>query len=453
MTIADTPYGRGVHAPVGRETTTGPLPVRGRLPDGLAGTFVRNSGDPFFPPRGRHHWFDGDGFVHGVDVRDGAVSYRSRWIATAGLRKEQAAGQALFDGLHDATGPLKDTANTDLLVWNRQLLATWWLSGKPMSLAVPALDTLGPATAGGAPLPRMAAHPKTDPRTGELVFMAYDTVRPPWLTYGVAHPDGRVHTAVIDVPHAHVPHDLGITERYSVLLDLPLGWTTKDSGKRRLGFFADRPARIGLIPRWGGSADVRWFETDPCYVYHLVGCWEEGEQVVVVGCRIADPIPSRRTTDRVVARLDTIELVPHLFRWTLDPRTGAVTGTPLDDLPTEFPRIDDRRWGVPVRHGFAPRIAPQEALTFDGLAKYDLATGQRALLDWPAPFTSGEVVFAPRAGGEGDDDGWLVTILSDGARSAFVVHDARTLAEEAWVELPVRVPQGFHAEWVPAGAV
>jgi carotenoid cleavage dioxygenase-like enzyme len=448
-----TPYLHGVHAPVPRELTTGPLPVRGRLPEGLAGTFVRNSGNPFFPPKGRYHWFDGDGFVHGVDVRDGQVTYRSRWIATSGLQKEQAAGHALYDGLHDATGPLKDTANTDLLVWNRQLLATWWLTGRAMSLAVPSLETRGPATAGSTPLPRMAAHPKTDPRTGELVFMGYDTVRPPWVTYGVAHPDGRVHTAPIEVPHAHVPHDLGITERWSILLDLPLGWTTKGSGKRRLGFFKDRPSRFGLIPRWGSSADVRWFETDPCYVYHLVGCWEDGDTVVIVGCRIADPIPDVRTTDRVVARLDTIELVPYLYRWTLDTRTGAVKGEALDDVPTEFPRVDDRRWGRPVRTAFAPRVAAQEALTFDGLVRYDLATGARATLEWPAPFTSGEVVFAPRPGGTDDDDGWLVTVMSDGARSAFVVHDARTLAHEATVELPGHVAQGFHAEWVPAGAV
>jgi carotenoid cleavage dioxygenase len=151
--------------------------------------------------------------------------------------------------------------------------------------------------------------------------------------------------------------------------------------------------------------------------------------------------------------LDTIELRPVMYRWRLDLRTGAVTGAPLDDELTEFPRVDDRTWGTPVRHAFAPRIARgRPTLAFDGVVKYDLHTGARARVEWPAGWTSGEVVFAPRPGGTDDDDGWLVTVRSsaDGSRSELLVLDARTLGEEATVALPWRVPHGFHAEWVPA---
>lgn len=457
-----TPYRLGVHAPVGQEREATRLPVRGRLPEGLRGTFVRNSADPRHPPSERYHWFDGDGMVHAVHLADDGVSARNRWIRTAGFVAEEQAGRPLWSGINERPmpdspgGPVKDTANTHLIVWQRQLLATWWLTGAPMAVELPSLATRGPGrTPTGAPLPRMAAHPKVDPRTGELVFLQYDAFRAPYLSFGVARPDGDVRVHALDVPHGHVPHDLAVTRRYTVLPDLPLGWGL-DGGRRRITFFRDRPSRFGVVPRHGTAADVRWFEHDPCYVYHLVGAWEEGDDaIVVVGCRIADPIPAAPPRGDVPL-LDTIELRPVMYRWRLDLRTGAVTGTPLDDEWTEFPRVDDRTWGTPVRHVFAPRIARgRPTLAFDGLVAYDLHTGGRARVDWPAGWTSGEVVFAPRPGGTEDDDGWLVTVRSseDGARSELVVLDARTLGEEATVPLPWRVPHGFHAEWVPAGAV
>ncbi|MCB9683986.1 MAG: carotenoid oxygenase family protein [Alphaproteobacteria bacterium] len=445
-----TPYVMGPHALVGREREAMDLPVRGELPVGLAGTFVRNSADPAFGAGPRYHWFDGDGMVHALHVADGRVSYRNRWTRTRKWVAEHEAGRPLWEGLHDARGPLEDTANTDLIVFDGQLVATWWLTGQPMSLALPSLETRGPATAGGVPLPRMAAHPKVDPRTGDLVFMGYDVMRRPWVTVGAASPDGRVHTTPIEVPHPHVPHDIGLTEHHTILLDMPLGWTTKDSGKRRLGFFRDRPTRFGLLPRWGAGSEVRWFETDPCYVYHLSGTWEEDGEVVIVGCRIADPIPDRPSTDERTPRLDTIELVPHLYRWRIDPVAGTVRGEQLDDVPTEFPRVDDRRWGRPVRHAFHPRLGAGPALTFDGLVRYDLDAGTSTFRAWGDGRTSGEVVFAPRPGGTEDDDGWLLTVVNEGDRaSTFVGWCARTLEPLFEVPLPFHVPQGFHAEWAP----
>ena len=43
----------------------------------------------------------------------------------------------------------------------------------------------------------------------------------------------------------------------------------------------------------------------------------------------------------------------HLWRWTFDPATGKVTETQLDDGSHAFPRVDDRRAGLPYRYGYA----------------------------------------------------------------------------------------------------
>lgn len=455
------PYLQDEHTLVTGERTDLALTVDGALPEGLSGTFVRNSGNPFFPPSERHHWFDGDGMVHGVHLGEGRADYRNRWIRTEGFLAEQAAGRPLWRGINESPdpaspgGPVKDTANTHLVVWKRQLLATWWLSGRAMSLGVPGLDTVGPAMAGARTLPRMAAHPKVDPRTGELVFFSYDPVRPPYVRYGVANPTtGEVTVQPIELPFAHVPHDIGLTEHYTILMDLPLGWDARAmaQGKRRIGFFRERPARFGILPRHGTAADIRWFEAEPCYVYHLTGAWEEGDEVVVTGCRIADPIPETDPGPRV-PRLDSIALDPVAYRWRFDLVTGAVREEALDDVRTEFPRVDDRGWGRPLRYAYHPRLSSRPAMAFDGLVKYDHLAGTSRSIDWDG--YSGEVVFAPRPGGTDGDDGWLLGIVSNVREdsSRLMVLDARDLAQVASVRLPWRVPLGFHAEWVPSGAV
>lgn len=319
-----------------------------------------------------------------------------------------------------------------------------------MALTVPDLDTVGPAMGGDRALPRMAAHPKVDPRTGELVFFSYDPLRPIYK-FGVAKPTGEVSIETLELPHAHIPHDIGLTENYTILMDLPLGWDLR-TGKRRIAFHRDRPARFGILPRHGKASEIRWFETEACYVYHLTGAWEEGNEIVVTGCRIADPMPEKDPGEHV-PRLDTIALDPVAYRWRFDLVTDAVKGEVLDDLRTEFPRVDDRTWGRPLRYAYHPRLSSRPAMAFDGVVKYDHLTGSRRVHEWNG--YSGEVVFAPRPGGVDGDDGWLLTLVTGAGEdvSKLVVLDARDLREQATVRLPWRVPLGFHAEWVPAGAV
>jgi carotenoid cleavage dioxygenase len=64
------------------------------------------------------------------------------------------------------------------------------------------------------------------------------------------------------------------------------------------------------------------------------------------------------------------------------------------------------------------------------------------------------VVFAPRVGATGEDDGYLVTFVHDreSGRGEVVVLDARDVGGEpvARVLLPQQVPIGYHSWWVPA---
>ncbi len=461
-----TSYMDATFAPVTDERTDVALPVIGQLPSELSGVLVNNSPNPALDPGPSYHWFDGDGMVHAIHFDGGRATYRNRYIHTAGLDAERAAGQRLWRGLlepFDPTcprGPDKNTANTDLVWHNGKLLALWWLGGEPYTLSLPDLETIGAEDFGGTLTCGIAAHPKVCPSTGEMIFFDYSPYRPPHLQVGVASADGRVtHHLPIHEARPSLFHDIAITRNHTILLDLPMLWDPSKlaQGKRRVRFARDQPGRIGVMERHGDR--VRWFEIPPCYSYHTINAHETqdaaGDTVItLIACRIEDPIPTTpHAAEPHIPRLHFLRLQPFLHRWTINLGTGQVTEEQLDDVPTEFPRMNDRFLGGPARLAWSPRVARSPTLLFDGFITYDLQTGSGTATDYGEGMVGGETVFAPRAGGTDEDDGWVVVFVNEasGARSEARVYDARQPGSPpvARVQIPRRVPTGFHAHWVP----
>src|SRR5262249_4643939 len=87
---------RGNFAPLRVECDAPDLVIEGELPRDLNGTLLRNGPNPFYPPRDTYHMFSGDGMVHAFHLEDGRASYRNRWVQTDKLKRERAAGRALF---------------------------------------------------------------------------------------------------------------------------------------------------------------------------------------------------------------------------------------------------------------------------------------------------------------------------------------------------------------------
>lgn len=460
--MSDTSYSgytEGVHAWVDTERTEADLEVRGHIPHDLRGLFARNSANPAHEPPGRYHWFDGDGMVHGVSLEDGRASYRNRYTRTAAFEREQREGHALWGGILNPVAPkdgppIKDTANTHLVPFGGGLLATWWLSGRPLVLSRE-LQTLGaPPFVEALSGLTVAAHPKVDPKTGELAFFGFQMHKRPWYWVGIADAQGRLtRVQEIETAGPRIPHDIGLTDRFVVILDMPLGWSREAlrQGKRIIGFEREAPCRMGLWPRSGG--EVRWFDIPPCYVYHLTSSYEEGSSVVLTGCRIDDPIPEARDDRETSPHLDIISLSPVTSRWRLDLSTGSASVETLDDVPTEFPRVNDATWGRRARFAYHPRIARTRALQFDGFLKLDYEKNTQIARDYPGDWRGGEVVFAPKPGGAEEDDGYVLTLLAHRSepRSELQIFDAKAVDQPpvAVVEIPHRVPLGFHAEWLP----
>jgi carotenoid cleavage dioxygenase len=452
------PYLEGNFAPVPDELDAGPLPVTGEIPAGLRGAYLRNGPNPAFAPLGRYHIFDGDGMVHGLYLDDDGVRYRNRWIESKGLLAERRAGHALFGGLSDFTlpdqsvidevGMMKNTANTNIVRHADRVLALLEAT-KPTELTLE-LETLGEYDFGGALRGAMTAHPKWDPATGEMLFFGYSPF-PPFVTYHVVDRDGvLVRSVDIDIPKSVMMHDFVCTEEHVVFFDLPAVFDVNAmlEGRSMIRWEPDNGARIGVLPREGGSDDVRWFELDPFYVFHFLNGWSEGDVVYVDGCR-SPRMPTSFGADDAFDE----PVAPLLHRWRLDLSSGQVTSEQLGDLAGDFPRVSDAVAGRRNRYGYVAHIAERDepGAQFDGVIKYDFERGSSELHRYRAGVEGGEAVFVPDPAGTDEDDGWLLDLVYDRTTdsSELIVLDARDLAADpvARVHLPRRVPFGFHGNW------
>jgi carotenoid cleavage dioxygenase len=452
-----SPFLEGNYAPVKEEVTADDLKVIGKLPPEMDGMFVRTGPNPQFPPKGAYHWFDGDGMLHGVRVRDGKASYRNRYVRTAGWLEENKAGKALYTGLAEmpdlaklAQGKdtHKNAANT-ALVWHNGRLLALWEGGPPHAIKVPSLETAGLHTFGGKLRHACTAHPKVDPATGDFLFFGYQPVQP-YVRYSVADAKGViVRTTPIDIPRPVMMHDFAVTAKHTLFLDLPVTFDFKRllTGKGPIGYEPKHGARIGVLPRHGKGDEVKWFPVEPCYVFHVLNAYDDGDEVVLLACRM-NRFPDELAPPEKLSETEMKQTGARLHRWRLNLATGRVKEESLDDVAADFPRVNESLTGRPTRFGYLT------TLRWDALVKHDLEKGSRQRHEMGANRFAGEAVFVPR--GKGEDDGWLVTYVYDAAtdRSEMLVVDARDFAAKpvARVLLPARVPFGFHGTWLP-GAV
>lgn len=455
-TAVVNPYLDGNFAPVKTEITVSNLQVLGELPADLCGLFVRNGPNPQFPPRGHYHWFDGDGMLHGVHLGNGIAQYYNRYVQTQGWKLEHEAGSAIWTGLFSPPqldnpyGPVKNTANT-ALVWHSGRLLALWEGGQPHEIKVPGLETVGSYTYGNQLKTAFTAHPKVDAVTGEMMFFSYSLAQPPYLRYSVVSAQGELlQTVPIDLPVGVMMHDFAITEHYTLFMDLPLTFRPErmQRGEPAFLFESDRPSRFGLLPRHGDNSSIRWFEAPACYIFHTLNAYEDGEEVVLVACHMNGTTVLNASNTANKSNSD----IPQLHRWRFNLSTGAVVEERLDDIPSEFPRVNEQRLGRLTRYGYTARRATGSMPLFDGFIKYDLFTGSSQTHEFGRGRYGGEGVFVPRPGATAEDDGWLLTFVYDELeeRSDLVVVMAQDMTAEpvARIMIPTRIPYGFHGTWI-----
>ncbi|KAM1363714.1 hypothetical protein ACFX15_028059 [Malus domestica] len=477
----------GNFAPVADETPpTTNLPVIGHLPECLNGEFVRVGPNPKFAPVAGYHWFDGDGMVHGMRIKDGKATYVSRYVRTSRLKQEEYFGGSKFLKIGDLKGFLGllmtslqmlreklkildmsyglGTGNTALTYHHGKLLALHE-ADKPYVLKVLEdgdLQTVGLLDYDKRLTHSFTAHPKVDPFTGEMFTFGYSWT-PPYVTYRVISKDGFMHDPIpITIPDPVMMHDFAITENYAIFMDLPLILKPKEMVKeQKLIFTFDqtKKARFGLLPRYAkDELLIRWFELPNCFIFHNANAWEEGDEVVLITCRFEN-----FDLEMFKEKLENFRNELYEMRFNL--KTGLASQKKLSEAAVDFPRVNESYTGRKQRYVYGTLLDSIFKVT--GVAKFDLHAepevgktqievggNVQGLYDLgPGRFGS-EAIFVPRTPGvtSEEDDGYLILFVHDEntGKSAIHVVDAKTMSSEpvAVVELPHRVPYGLHAFFV-----
>lgn len=431
----------GNYAPVHDELTEFDLPVYGSIPTELNGWYLRNGPNP---RSGAGHWCVGDGMIHGTRLENGrAAWYRNRWVRTESF--DDAARPYNDDGSRNLHSSI---ANTHVVRHAGKTLALMEFS-LPYQVSND-LKTLGAYDFGGTLTDSMTAHPKICPTTGEMHFFGCGNLFEPHVNYHRADADGRLTVSrPLDVPALTLMHDFALTDRHVIFLDLPLLFDVDVALTRP--YQQDLPyrwddryrARLGVLRRDDPYGRLRWFDIDPCFVFHIANAYDlttpDGDAIVLEVLRYPE-----MWRDNSEFGVDAA-----LWRWQINVDTGIVEESQLDDRGVEFPRVDDRRIGRPARYSVA--VGNGALIRYD--LRDDTATEHRFTGAGSSSGAPGEAVFAPAVGRSDELAGWYLTYVYDPTTdgSDLIIIDAADFEGDpvARIRLPRRVPHGFHGNWIP----
>lgn len=589
------PYLSGNFAPIRETQSLTPCTFTGVIPDELyGGEYVRNGGNPVAnQDLGRDaHWFDGDGMLSGVAFRrlEKGVQpeYVNQFILTDPylasvaspfvrtpiipsiatlvdplstlseimLRIGRTVLLVILSRLPGSEQPIKkiSVANTGILFHDGRALATCE-SGPPMRVSLPGLETVGwfngkkaqgekggedgPGFGGSGLLRFMkewtTAHPRVDPKTGELILFHSTFVRP-FVHYSIIPPSYppaipstplNVPTRLLNAPipgisSAKMMHDFGVSFDHTVILDLPLSLDPLNLTKNlpAIAYDPGAPSRFGVFPRHSPEL-IRWFETKACCIFHTANTWDDKyldkntgvlktAAVNMLACRltsatlvfsagnVAAPQP-RRTT--VSQEEEQCRLYYYQFNMNENEPHNIINHQfALSAISFEFPstREDASMSAAKYIYGTSSSegsfsAALGRTVKIDCLVKINaqrlIAQGKSDPTIQPVTGcvdmrTAGDVLaspmeddpikifklpkghfaqesrFVPKANGQDEDDGYLLTYVFNeaqldacgeclpDAKSELWIIDAKNMTTVVGkVILPQRVPYGLHGNW------
>jgi carotenoid cleavage dioxygenase-like enzyme len=455
------------------------LEVAGRLPGWLDGSLVRNG-----PARWRtddaeaDHWFDGLAHLVRFQFDDGEVRYTNQFPRTDAYRTAVAegsfAGQFSSSGSYLGklkamlTGTATDNANVHVARIGDDLVA---LTETPnwVRLDPELLTYRGPLIYDDdLTAHHVTAHLRRDADSGE--HWGYFTTFGRTSTYVLFRiPEGttrREAVARIDVNRPAYMHSFALTRTYAVLVEPPLvTHPTKFLLPGQGGFIdnydwnPNRGARFLLFRRDTGEL-VEEHVASPFFSFHTANAFE-------VGTGTGEGMDAADTdADELVLDLVAYDDASAITDLSMGALRAADDGFPSGELrryrlplgggdvsyerlasDVEMPRFSPDAHMQPYEHVFA-----QSTELTDGtaLVRVDGPRGESRRWEEMGVF-SGEPVFVPRPGGDGEADGVVLSLCLDTVeeRSFLLVLDGG-LTELARVPLPHVVPFGFHGEYFPA---
>ncbi|KAL0394083.1 UNVERIFIED_CONTAM: Carotenoid 9,10(9',10')-cleavage dioxygenase 1 [Sesamum latifolium] len=467
--------------------------VHGSIPPDLPeGVYIRNSSNPVHGVpksavsifgKSSQIWVEGEGMIHALyfNKHDDSSSdanwttfYNNKYVSTETFELEKQRKKPVFSSATEGDPPAvlaafllnlmrfgmpnKNMSNTNVFEHAGKHYTISENDVAPYEIDIRTLETLGTwdhdiAQSWNRPF---TSHPKRAPCTGELVTIGIDA-RKPYLALGVISADGTklLHKVDLKFERSVFCHEIGVTQRYNVVMDFPttIDLTRLLRGGSIIRYEKEKYARIGIMPRYGDADSVRWFEVETCCTFHIINCYEEDdEEVVVMGCTAPGSIipgPDlgkdklgwfSRGFKKPNSNHHHMQQEGFLFarpyEWRMNMKTGQVKEKYLValDFAMDFPMINDNFIGV--KNKFAYTQVVDSAAS--SAAENSFCTGAS---------------FVAKQGAADEDDGWLITFVhnEDTNTSEVYIVDAKKISSEAVakIRLPCRVPYGFHGAYMP----
>lgn len=429
--------------------------------------FTRIGPNPKFEPEGGYHLFDGDGVTHWVRFhrdREGVLKamYHNRYIKTLKLKAEEKAGRSLFIKVGDFAKPFAllkimyseflqhigvipcipkshlSVANTNLVRHASNTMALCE-SGLPYSVEFSdtGLDTIGVESFGGFLHDSFTAHPKINPVDNKMYGFGSDGSRV--ITMYVFGSDGSPETKFpVKFNKPVLMHDFAITSEHILLLDMPLVYNMNllCKGKIPVEFDNGYSSRIGVLDNDDTTgSSIRWFEVpgEPFMVSHVVNAYCESGKITLVSCDMES-----------MSLNDVCASISIIHRTVIDLGTGCVSREPvLTDVnkSLDFPVINKSKTGSKNKFAYVTEF--KHGIPGD-ICKVDLEEDRIvASISVEPGECTGECSFVPC--GIEEDDGYILSFVTKGDASTLKVWSARDLSPVSSVNIPSRIPLGFHA--------
>ena len=464
----------GYNAPSRVEADIYDLVVEGDLPAGLNGAWYRMTPDPQYPPKqGDDFFISGDGMISMFRFEDGHVDYKSRYVRTERFMAERKARRALFGAYRNrftddesVQGMDRTVANTSP-IWHAGRLLASKEDAHPYEIDPQTLETRGRHDWGGKLKSlTVSAHPKTDPRTGELLFYGYESAGDATrdMSFCVADASGRlVSEEWFEAPYPGMVHDFAITEDYVVF---PIFPTITDLDRMKAGglhWMSDvsQDCWVGVIPRKTGVKDLRWFKRPGGQFFHVINAWDEGGKITLDLC-VSQTNSFPFIPDVSGAPYDPAAASTLPSRWTLDLERNDehIDERLIAPVPGDVPRIDDRRIGQRYRQAWMGMVDPTRAIHLSGpvgggfnlVGRLDMDTGETDAWYGGDNDAFQEPQFVPE--GTGELDGYILSVIERHGQnlSDVGVFRAGKMADGpiAVIRLPLRLRGAVHGCWVPA---
>jgi carotenoid cleavage dioxygenase-like enzyme len=413
-----------------------------------------------------------DGYISMFRLAEGRADYKGRFVETQRYRRQRDAGRQLYGyyrnpytddpSVRDIAHPnTRTTANTTPVILGGKLYATKE-DGLPYEIDPNTLATLEQTDFGGVwKSETFTAHPKIDPLTGEMFAYGYEATGLCSRDVFVCRFDRAGNITKqwrFEAPHTTILHDMWLTQEHVVIPGSGAVTSLErlKAGRIHWGWDRSKPSWHAVIPREGGSEDIRFFYGPERSIVHTINARTEGGKIILEG-----PAANGNTWPW----FDDIDGAPYrpvpntLRRFTLDltsDRNEVVEET-LNETPiASFTRMDERFMTLPYRYFYVQYAdsrydSGSKLGRTDGncIGRFDLLTGELKSFFPGSARAVHEPVFIPRSDTSPEGDGYLLAVgqnVEEPGTELYVI-DARRMEELARVTLPFGSSPQVHGTW------